>query len=519
MKKINKLFFLLTLMLVGFIGMNGVDAEDYGLWVNGEQFTSEKTTINCDSGTAVFDNSTNTLTLNNAKITNTVYKKGSADFANTYSSIYTMNDGLKINLVGNNYIDIPGNINFWPNDVAGIVAPEVEFNGSGSLDIGFEIKTLEELNEKANKGHWISGILVKDNNSVTINSGNLTVSGLFDIAIEGLLNTKNYDNSHIMVSGRWDFYSYEHINYELYTDSEYNKECVIDSNVLCENIKIGNYDIYKIDITSSYDEPLIDMVSDVIYAFEGELLALESYGWDDLEYPTYINNIEIRNTGTDAIITNDLLEDYGDYYIMRMPNYNLTAYMDYEANYSETVNGYVTKLYGYNDVKLTWTREDHAKGYYIYYKKANDSKWSSFRVNNCSDSLTKCTYKKANLKNGYKYVFKVVPYTTVSGEILKSTKSKSSTIYTLKKLNTPKVTKKSKTKVKIKWNKINGATKYQIARSTSKTKGFKIIRNAKSTSSSYVVKATKGKRYYYKVRACNGNVCAPWSNVKAYKLS
>ena len=45
------------------------NAVDYDLWVNNERFTSSKLTINCGSGTAVF-NGSSTLTLNSALITN-----------------------------------------------------------------------------------------------------------------------------------------------------------------------------------------------------------------------------------------------------------------------------------------------------------------------------------------------------------------------------------------------------------------------------------------------------------------
>ena len=42
----------------------------YDLYVNGEQFTSDNLTIECGEGTATYDPATQTLTLNNASITN-----------------------------------------------------------------------------------------------------------------------------------------------------------------------------------------------------------------------------------------------------------------------------------------------------------------------------------------------------------------------------------------------------------------------------------------------------------------
>ena len=70
----KRIVFILMIILIGFIGINSVKAdENYGLWVNGEEFTSEKTTIDCGEGTATYIPSTNTLTLNNATISKDEY--------------------------------------------------------------------------------------------------------------------------------------------------------------------------------------------------------------------------------------------------------------------------------------------------------------------------------------------------------------------------------------------------------------------------------------------------------------
>ena len=48
------------------------DNINYPVTVNGEMFTNKKLTIKCGNGTATFDPSTNTVTLNNATITHRV---------------------------------------------------------------------------------------------------------------------------------------------------------------------------------------------------------------------------------------------------------------------------------------------------------------------------------------------------------------------------------------------------------------------------------------------------------------
>ena len=70
MKK--KLFAILLsiVMVAGLLPTVAFAAENYNLYVNGEQFTSEKLSIACGEGTASYDPNTKTLTLNNATITN-----------------------------------------------------------------------------------------------------------------------------------------------------------------------------------------------------------------------------------------------------------------------------------------------------------------------------------------------------------------------------------------------------------------------------------------------------------------
>ena len=172
-------------------------------------------------------------------------------------------------------------------------------------------------------------------------------------------------------------------------------------------------------------------------------------------------------------------------------------------------------LYGHDDVKFSWSKSTGASGYYVYYKKASASSYTSA-------GYTTNTYKKiANLSDGVKYKFKVVPYYKNSaGTKFKGLESKTATVYTLKKIGTPTVTSSSG-KAKVKWNNISGETGYQISRSSSKT-GTYIVATYKTTSgTSKLVTATKGKGYYYKVRAYkqvgNTKVYGPWSDVKYYK--
>ena len=98
----------------------------------------------------------------------------------------------------------------------------------------------------------------------------------------------------------------------------------------------------------------------------------------------------------------------------------------------------------------------------------------------------------------------------------------SSNVYTLKKLSKPKVSKKSKKYIRVKWTNIQGETGYQIYRSTKKSKGFKLVKTVKSTyAKSTAIKTTRKKTYYYKIRAyktVNGKkIYGPWSAAVKFK--
>lgn len=172
---------------------------------------------------------------------------------------------------------------------------------------------------------------------------------------------------------------------------------------------------------------------------------------------------------------------------------------------------------GYDDVKFSWKKSAGATGYNVYYKKASASKWKY------KDSTAKTYMYINNLDDGVKYTFKVVPfYQTSSGntKYFDKTQYRTDSVTTLKAVNKISVSK-SGTKVKVKWNNIAGESGYEISKSTSKT-GLGNVKTVPSTSAtSTLVSATKGKTYYYKVRAYKSvdgsKVYAPWSTAIKFK--
>lgn len=175
----------------------------------------------------------------------------------------------------------------------------------------------------------------------------------------------------------------------------------------------------------------------------------------------------------------------------------------------------------YNSIKATWKAAPGASGYYVKYKKSTDSSYSGYK-----DAGSRLYYEKTGLSAGAKYYFRIYPYVEVGGEkyIMNATDCyrTSPGVYTLKKTSISKASKASSKYVKLSWKNINGESGYQIARSKYKSKSFTVVKTVSAKYSSAKIKTTKGKTYYYKVRAyrtVNGKeVPGPWSAVKSYKL-
>ena len=160
----NKLFLGIVIIAVAmfiFMPINVFATTDYEIYVNGEQFTSEKTTINCGDGTATFDISTNTLILNNATIT----KRYGWQYAVINSEI----SNLTIQLIGNNVID--GN----KGEYDGIGAE----GGSNVVIVGDGNLTMKDVYYGTYIGDYsVPGGNLKINNT-TINIENAQATGIW----------------------------------------------------------------------------------------------------------------------------------------------------------------------------------------------------------------------------------------------------------------------------------------------------------------------------------------------------
>ncbi|MCQ2483539.1 MAG: hypothetical protein MJ153_08645, partial [Clostridia bacterium] len=153
---------------------------NYGVWVNGEQFTRDITEIKCGDGTAKYNRNKKELTLNNAVITETCDIRY---FSDGIHSKYPLN----IIVEGTNSIEIDDGDD-------GIYADgNITLRGTGSLDI--TIGSI--INEKSNCGIfnvYSGSILIDMDGKLTVkavNNGIATSVGVFiegsgDIEVESL---------------------------------------------------------------------------------------------------------------------------------------------------------------------------------------------------------------------------------------------------------------------------------------------------------------------------------------------
>ena len=198
MKK--KLFAILLsiVMVAGLLPTVAFAAENYNLYVNGEQFTSEKLSIACGEGTASYDPNTKTLTLNNAAITN----GGKSDESPKYGIRVVGDTDLTIKLSGTNSITL--------DNGGGIFADGSSDNyniiGDGKLTINVKWDALYTLNGNISISEGAElditsaqgcGITSYNKGILSIDGAKLAVSSYYTAASAKELEIKN--NSEVVL--------------------------------------------------------------------------------------------------------------------------------------------------------------------------------------------------------------------------------------------------------------------------------------------------------------------------------
>ena len=285
-----KLFLGIVIIAVAmfiFMPINVFATTDYEIYVNGEQFTSEKTTINCGDGTATFDISTNTLILNNATITKR--------YGYQYAVINSEISNLTIQLIGNNVIDgnkgeydgigadggrnvvIVGDGNLTMKDVYyGTYIGDYSVPG-GNLKIN---NTTINIENAQATGIWVNhdleiinsnikidktgddlylGIVSNIGGTITIDGGNLDINTNSHCILLG--NGDNSNHNVVIKSGNIKLNSRRNGTYGI------KFEPVLNTDTINGNIKIdgGNLEISAIAGGTNIDDSKIAINSKLIF--------------------------------------------------------------------------------------------------------------------------------------------------------------------------------------------------------------------------------------------------------------
>lgn len=180
-----------------------------------------------------------------------------------------------------------------------------------------------------------------------------------------------------------------------------------------------------------------------------------------------------------------------------MPVTEQAAFAAAPASFS--ASGKVTGLWQssaqYNNVTISWSAYPGAKGYQIYRANKKRGKYKKIKT------TTSCSFTdKKNKKLGKKKYYKVRAYGTV-GSSTKYT-AYSGIISAKPRVGTPTglTAYGASGGVTLKWNKVPGASGYQVYRSTSPGGSYSRLGTTKKLQ--YInTSLVKGTKYYYKVRA------------------
>ncbi|WP_018592463.1 leucine-rich repeat protein [Terrisporobacter glycolicus] len=174
----------------------------------------------------------------------------------------------------------------------------------------------------------------------------------------------------------------------------------------------------------------------------------------------------------------------------------------------------------YSSNKVTWNKISGASGYEVYRATSKSGTYSKVKTITSGSTLS---YTNKSLTTGKTYYYKVRAYRTVNGKKVYS--SYSSVVSVKPSLSKPSITLSTATKkAYIKWNKISGASGYEIYRATSKSGTYSKLKTITSGNTvSYTnSKLTSQKTYYYKIRAyrvlSGKKVYSSYSSVKSIKV-
>lgn len=159
---------------------------------------------------------------------------------------------------------------------------------------------------------------------------------------------------------------------------------------------------------------------------------------------------------------------------------------------------------GSNQIEVNWGAVRGAYGYRI---KRSTSKNGTYKVVATLKGKNNTTYQDKKLKTAKTYYYKIETINKVNGKKGYSGNSAAVSAKTLKTTSITAVKATGSTSVRLEWKAVDGASGYQIYRSTSKDSGYKKVGQVKGKNTKKYEDKTleAGKTYYYQVRAYKSN--------------
>lgn len=174
-----------------------------------------------------------------------------------------------------------------------------------------------------------------------------------------------------------------------------------------------------------------------------------------------------------------------------------------------------------DSVKIEFVGTDGAYGYYIYYSSTNGASWT--RVDSSTSKYPDTydgSYTLNNLSSGTTYQIKVVPVYHPNYNIWQTNESQAAIVQVTtapSDVTNLKQTKATASSVTLQWDKVYGATSYQVYTGTSSSiSNQTLLGTAKKNSITVKAPAGSEKSYYvYPIRTISTGYKALYENARA----
>lgn len=171
-----------------------------------------------------------------------------------------------------------------------------------------------------------------------------------------------------------------------------------------------------------------------------------------------------------------------------------------------------------SSLKLNWNKASGISSYELY--RYNSSKKKYDKIKTLSSSASSYTDKK--LKSGTTYTYQIRVKKIDGGISYYGVYTKLKTATAPGKVSGLKAKKASKTKIRLSWKKVKGASGYAIYMKTGNGKYKRVKTITKGSTAKYTkTKLKKGRKYTFKIRAykkADKNIYGSYSSSKTLKL-